>query len=121
MKISINDSDEYNEQKRFVSRLTDFVKVHDCHIHLVAHPRKAASDTDEPGKVDIKGTSHITDLAHNVVVLYRPTDDQKANSIKKGKVAADMVLFVKKNREFGVEGAVMFKFNEQTKKFISGV
>jgi twinkle protein len=121
MKITINESDEYNEQKRFVSRLTDFVKVHDCHVHLVAHPRKAASDTDEPGKVDIKGTSHITDLAHNVVVLYRPTDDQKAASIKKGKVAADMVLFVKKNREFGVEGAVMFKFNESTKKFISGV
>lgn len=121
MKISINDSDEYNEQKRFVSKLTDFVKIHDCHVHLVAHPRKAASDTDEPGKVDIKGTSHITDLAHNVVVLYRPTEDQKANSIKKGKVAADMVLFVKKNREFGVEGAVMFKYAEATKKFISGV
>jgi twinkle protein len=121
MKISINDSDEYNEQKRFVSRLTDFVKIHDCHVHLVAHPRKAASDTDEPGKVDIKGTSHITDLAHNVIVLYRPTEDQKSNSIKKGKVAADMVLFVKKNREFGIEGAVMFKYAEATKKFISGV
>lgn len=117
MKINVNENDEYNQQKQFVSRLTDFVKAHDCHIHLVAHPRKSASDADEPGKVDIKGSSHITDLAHNVIVLYRPNDDQKNRTVKLGKVAADMVLFVKKNREFGVEGRVQFNFDEQTKKF----
>ena len=120
MKIAINDSDEYNEQKKFVSRLTDFAKAHDCHVHLVAHPRKSASDSDQPGKVDVKGTSHITDLAHNVIVLFRPDDEMKQKSIKKGKVPADMIMYVKKNREFGVEGSVFFDFNESTKKFTDG-
>ena len=119
MKVSINDGDEYNEQKKFVSLLADFAKAHDCHVHLVAHPRKGATDTDTPGKVDIKGTSHITDLAHNVIVMYRPTEEQKESSTKKGKHVADMVLYVKKNREFGVEGAVKFRFEEETKRFIS--
>lgn len=117
MKINLNENDEYNQQKAFVSRLTDFVKQHDCHVHLVAHPRKSQTDADEPGKVDIKGSSHITDLAHNVIVLYRPNDEQKEKTVKKGKTASDMVLFVKKNREFGIEGRIQFSFNDQTKKF----
>lgn len=117
MKISINENDEYNQQKSFVSRMTDFVKQFDAHVHLVAHPRKSQSDSDEPGKVDIKGSSHITDLAHNVIVLYRISDEQKDKAKKKGSSAADMLLYVKKNREFGNEGKIHMFFNEQTKKF----
>lgn len=117
MKIDLDENDEYNQQKRFVSRLTDFVKTHNAHIHLVAHPRKSSSDTDEPGKVDVKGSSHITDLAHNVIVLYRTSQEQKEFSAKKGKPVSDMQLYVKKNREFGVEGKVMMLFDDQTKKF----
>lgn len=117
MKVNINENDEYNQQKQFVSRLCDFVKKFNVHVHLVAHPRKTSADTDEPGKVDIKGSSHITDLAHNVIVLYRPNDEQKAKAKKKGNTVSDMQLYVKKNREFGNEGKVHLWFNEQTKKF----
>lgn len=117
MKVSMSENDEYNQQKAFVSRLTDFVKKFNVHIHLVAHPRKTITDMDEPGKVDIKGSSHITDLAHNVIVLYRPNDEQKAKAAKKGAAVSDMQLYVKKNREFGTEGKVHMWFNQQTKKF----
>lgn len=117
MKIKINQNDEYNQQKEFMDLLTDFQKTHKSHIHLVAHPRKTPADTDEPGKVDVKGSSHITDVADNVLVLYRTSEEQKEKSIKKGVVPADMVLFVKKNREFGVEGKVQMWFDDMTKKF----
>lgn len=117
MKIDLNENDEYNQQKRFVSRLADFVKVHDAHVHLVAHPRKTPTDHDEPGKVDIKGSSHITDLAHNVIVLNRTTDKQREMSTKKQVTPSDMQMHLKKNREFGVEGMIKMLFNEQTKKF----
>lgn len=117
MKIQINENDEYNQQKMFVSRLTDFVKRFDCHIHLVAHPRKGQSDDDAPGKVDVKGSSHITDLAHNVIVLFRINEETKDRAREKGKTPPDMVLYVKKNREFGVEGKIGMFFNTQTKKF----
>lgn len=119
MKIQINENDEYNQQKLFVNRLTDFVKRLGCHVHLVAHPRKSQSDDDTPGKVDIKGSSHITDLAHNVIVLYRPSDDQKARARARGRQVSDTQLFVKKNREFGVEGKIHLFFNGRTKKFRS--
>jgi len=121
MKISLNENDEYNQQKQFVTRLFDFAMKMNVHVHLVAHPRKTASDNDEPGKVDIKGSSHITDLASNVIVLYRSSDEQKEKIRKKGKIASDMQLYVKKNREFGIEGMVHMWFNGDTKKFRSEV
>ena len=117
MKIRLNENDEYNQQKEFVSRLCDFAKKFNVHVHLVAHPRKTQSDSDEPGKVDVKGSSHITDMADNVISLFRPEADvlEKANA--KGKKVADMLLYLKKNREFGIEGRIHMAFNSQTKKF----
>jgi len=117
MKIKMPAQDEYKEQADFLSMLTDFAKKFNCHIHLVAHPRKTMTDTDEPGKVDIKGSSHISDLAHNVIVLYRPTQEQKDKSIKKIGRACDAILYVKKNREFGVEGRCDLYFDPRTKSF----
>lgn len=117
MKVSLDLRDEYNAQKDFMSALCDFVQKFDVHVHLVAHPRKTQSDDDEPGKVDIKGTSHLTDLAHNVLVLNRSSDESKENTKKKGKVPSDMQIYIKKNREFGIEGKVHMFFNERTKRY----
>ena len=120
MKISFRGQDEYGEQKDFVNSLCNFAKKFDCHVHLVAHPRKGMSDTDEPGKVDVKGSSHITDLADNVVVLYRVDEKTKEKVLNGGKIPVDMRLFVKKNREFGNEGIVDMRFDEDTKCFYDG-
>lgn len=117
MKVSLDLRDEYNSQKDFVSQLCDFAQKFDVHVHLVAHPRKTQNDDDEPGKVDIKGSSHITDLAHNVLVLNRTSEEAAEKVKKKGKSPSDMQLYVKKNREFGIEGKVHFFFNEQTKRY----
>jgi len=117
MKVLLGGEDNYGKQKEFASDLSDFAKKHRVHVHLVAHPRKTARDQDEPGKVDIKGTSHITDLADNVIVLYRPDEDVKEKQQKKNRTVSDCQLYVKKNREFGVEGRVHLYFSEITKKF----
>jgi len=115
--VRLVSDDDYGKQKDFVSSLSDFSKKHGAHVHLVAHPRKTGSDSDEPGKVDIKGSSHITDLADNVIIMYRPEQEQKEKAIKKGKAVSDTQLYVKKNREFGIEGKVHLYFNEHTKRF----
>ena len=117
MKVKLNDSDEYNEQKNFMNQICDFSKKTNSHVNLVVHPRKTMSDKDEPGKVDVKGSSHITDLAHNVIVMYRVDDETKDKLRKAGKMVADTFLFVKKNREFGIEGKVYMYFNEDTRRF----
>ncbi len=120
MKVALSGKDEYESQKEFVDGLCNFAQRFDCHVHLVAHPRKGMSDTDEPGKVDVKGSSHITDLADNVLVLYRVDEKTKEKRAEKGKTLVDMRLFVKKNREFGHEGTINMQFNEETKNFSDG-
>jgi hypothetical protein len=63
--------DDYTAQKVAVDRLVAFARTYDAHVHLVAHPRKGASDHQGVDKAAIKGTSEITDLAHNVIVVTR--------------------------------------------------
>jgi Replicative DNA helicase len=117
MKISFKGQDEFRQQHDFINRVVSFAQKQNVHVHVVAHPRKTESDDDTPGKVDIKGSSHITDLADNVIVLHRQSAEQKAKVLKNNKVPADTKLFVKKNREFGIEGMVNLTFDEQTKRF----
>jgi twinkle protein len=119
MKIKLNGSNEYESQYDFVNKLKSFAEKYKVHAHLVAHPRKGESDSDAPGKVDVKGSSHLTDIADNVLVLWRLAEEDKERAIKKGK-PAEMVLFVKKNREFGTEGSIRMRFNEETKRFSDG-
>jgi len=111
MRISFPSQDELMEQKRFCSDLVSFARKYSAHVHLVAHPRKGQTDQDRPGKVDVGGTSHITNLAHNVLVLWRASPEQKDKATKAGKDPADNVLYVVKNREWGVEGQVRLKFD----------
>ena len=128
MKISFKAQDEYRQQHDFMNRVISFAQKHKVHVHLVAHPRKTETDDDTPGKVDVKGTSHITDLADNVIVLHRQSEEIKAKirkaavaeANKDGKVPkepSDAKMIVKKNREFGTEGTILLFFAEHTKKF----
>lgn len=117
MTVSFQNEDEYGEQKDFMNELCKFVQTHDVHVHLVAHPRKGSKDTDVPGKVDVKGSSHITDLAHNVIVLSRRDEESKQEARKKRKIPTDAKLYVKKNREFGNLGSIKLMFSEETKSY----
>lgn len=120
MKIHFSGKDEYRDQHDFMNRLIGFLQKHNVHVHLVAHPRKSESDDDKPGKVDVKGTSHITDLSDNVIMLQRQSEDAKRLMILAGHSAddvADAAFYIKKNREFGLEGVVRMHFNIKTKKF----
>jgi len=122
VKIEVEGQDEYRWQQKFMSDLCDFSKKWKSHIHLVAHPRKpgtmAGKDSDEPGKMDVKGTSALTDLAHNVVMLYRTGEKKKESYSRNNKKIADAELSVLKNREFGIEGYIAMTFDDASKRFL---
>lgn len=119
MKISFSGIDDLKEQKQFCNNLIDQLAVqHKGHVHLVAHPRKGFKDHDKPDKVDISGSGDITNLAHNVLMVWRPDEEMKKKASEKGRDMADTVLFVKKNREWGTEGHINFKFRAETKQFV---
>jgi twinkle protein len=120
MKVKLSSNDEYGAQAEFVNLLCDFAKRNKSHVHLVVHPRKTTSDDDNPGKVDVKGSSHITDLADNVIIMYRLSDEGKEKWRKKGRVPPDSLLSVRKNREFGLEGSVKLWFNQENRCFNTG-
>jgi twinkle protein len=70
MKCGI-DEDDFKAQKIFIEKLCDFKNQFNCQIHIVAHPRKTSDETQMPGKLDIKGTGAISDLADNCFTVWR--------------------------------------------------
>jgi len=115
--LSSNSNEVLGEQKKFVSGLKDFASEYKSHIHLVAHPRKSNSDDDQVGKTDVAGSGDITNLADNVFVLHRFSDEIKQVRLKQSKKDYDAMLIVKKNREHGTTGIVGYQFNVKSKRF----
>lgn len=65
------DEDDYNGQKQFIDRLTDFAKEFDAHVLVCAHMRKTDSEDRPSGKMDVKGTGAITDMVDTVASIWR--------------------------------------------------
>lgn len=63
-------------QKEAIRSMCDFAKRNGCHIHLVAHPRKGKDESSGPGKMDVAGSSKITDGADNVFTVWRAQKDE---------------------------------------------
>ena len=66
----------FTAQKEAIRKLCDFAKKHGVHVHLVAHPRKGKDESSGPGKMDVAGSSKITDGADNVFAVWRAQKDQ---------------------------------------------
>ena len=71
----------FTAQKEAIQKLCNFAKKNGCHVHLVAHPRKGRDESTGPGKMDIAGSSKITDGADNVFAVWRAQKDQAEPSL----------------------------------------
>ena len=123
--------DDYNAQTKFVDRLQWAAKAHKCHIHLVAHMRKGRDVLDRPDKWDVKGSSHITDLADNVVIVWankkreeaRKEQSRGATLTKQQEQelerGVDQELIVAKQRHGEYEGSVGLYFDPKSLQFTS--
>ena len=63
--------DDYNGQKSFIDKLTDFTRDYGTHVVLVHHLNKGEDDGQARGKSAVKGTGAITDMADNVLIWWR--------------------------------------------------
>lgn len=63
-------------QKEAIRAMCDFAKRAGAHVHLVAHPRKGKDESSGPGKMDVAGSSKITDGADNVFTVWRAQKDE---------------------------------------------
>ena len=119
--------DDYNGQKQFVDLICDFKNTHNVHIHLVAHPRKGDDEKCVPGKMDVKGSGSLTDLADNVFAVWRNKikeklvdegveEDKNGNPVES---MADTILFCNKQRNHpeGWEGKIALWFNPESLQY----
>lgn len=121
MKCGILE-DDYNAQKLFIDMLCDFKFAHRCHIHLIAHPRKGMHENGAPGKMDIKGTGTITDLADNAFSVWRnkPKEAYLANNPndEEEKKKADAVVYCNKQRNGDWEGQLHLWYHRGCYQFL---
>jgi len=64
-------SEDYARQKEFVNSLCVAARDLGIHIFLVAHSRKTANEDDGSTKMDVSGSSDITNLVDNVLSVHR--------------------------------------------------
>jgi twinkle protein len=110
MKV-VTDEDDYNGQKRFISRLCAAAKDLNIHIHLVHHSRKKDNEAQRPGKQDSKGSGSIVDQCDNFVSVYKfPKKDGDDEKPTHG-------LYVDKQRHGEWEGLLTLWFDEGSLQF----
>lgn len=113
--------DDYNGQKHFVDKLTEFAKEHHVHVILVHHLNKAA-DEGPRNKAAVKGTGAITDMADNVVIWWR--NRKKERQIEEGVADGDDIesvlkkpdalMIVEKQKETGDAPKFTLWFHKST-------
>lgn len=120
--------DDYAGQKRFVEMLSDFARVEETHVAIVAHMRKGDNEDQPAGKMAVKGSGGITDMADTVVEVWRNKPRERALLAqaeygtpvpdKIGK--ADTYINVLKQRATGLEPSIALWFDAATTQFLSG-
>lgn len=114
--------DDYNGQKAFVDELTAIARDHGIHIHLIHHIKKPANEDHVAGKYDLKGSGAITDLADNVITVWRNKTKERnrqANKIISAE-EADTKLLIDKQRNGEFEGLIGLYYLPQSQQFVAG-
>ena len=123
MKCGIAE-DDYNGQKAFIEALADFKNAYDCHVCVVAHSRKGESEHRTPGKMDVKGSGAITDLADTLLSVWRNKDKEEALQVNPDNAERlqepDGVLACSKQRNGEWEGKVALWFDKDSFQYLEG-
>lgn len=75
------DMDKNEPQRQFMAKLCDFAKDNEVHVFLVTHQKKAEDEYSKTGKMDVKGSGAITDLADTVIIWSR--NKKKEDQLKR--------------------------------------
>lgn len=106
------------KQKEAIQKMADFAKRNNCHLHLVAHPRKGLRDADVPDKSDVAGSSKITDGADNVFTVWSASKDESESVVDADK--PDGKLELRKQRNGDVQHYTQWLwFNRDAMQFTS--
>ncbi len=114
--------DDYNGQKAFVEQLCDFANTHNVHVHLITHIRKQIDENKPTGKMDVKGTGAITDMAFNNLIVWRnkvKEAKQQDGEPQDGKPDAVLTCDKQRNAD-GWEGKIALWFDRESMQYLEG-
>ena len=116
VKLGVAESD-LDGQSRIISILCDFKMKLNVHIHLVAHPKKPSNDDDStpPTKYCLRGSSALTDLADNVLIVWRNKEKEKSEMALPSE--ADARLICEKQRDSSYEPDTDLYFNKNSGQY----
>ena len=108
-------NDDFEGQRKFANLLAATARVAQCHIHLVAHPRKLISSDQEPDLNDVAGAREIGGIADNVLFVRRATSRTEYGP---DTTVTPMCISIRKQRHFkGVLADVAGWFHRDWKQF----
>lgn len=118
------NGDKYDKQKYFITQVTALAKKFNCHIVIIAHPRKVVTFLR---KEDISGSADITNLADNVFIVHRVNKDfeKRAEEYLTPDVMMELsgydnIVEVCKNRSYGaVDFMQGLYFERETRRFLN--
>lgn len=125
-------TDDYTGQKNFVDGLCSIARDTGLHVHLVVHMRKGETEHKPADKFDVKGAGEISDLADNLVIVWKdqrkhealddmarkaPADVDEAE-LEKIKGRPDAIVRVAKQRHFEFEGKFLFWFDKGSQLYL---
>lgn len=123
MMMIVATEDRNDEQKQFATDIVRTAQETKVHAHVVAHCRKPATGDDSrpPTKYDVRGSSAITDQAHNIVTVWANKAKKAALEENPQNEAAlqrpDALVSVEGQRNGAFEGKVHLWFDERSMRF----
>ena len=100
--------------ERFMNDLQSMAKHYSSHVHLVCHLRKGDGEGTPPTKHDVKYAGELTDLAENVLIVWRNKPKEE-----NGTVGPDAILRIEKQRYLSWEGAIKLAFDKDYQRWDS--
>ena len=129
MDIGSKDTDVYEKQKDFMTKLISLADLYNVLICLVVHPRKSSQSGIEIGANDVGGSGALTNLPQYVFFTKRYTEKEKAGT-KDGKgnwkkgcepIEEDVMIGTLKNRYVGKIGESRMYFDYMSRRFFTNV
>jgi twinkle protein len=123
MMMICNSEEKLDEQKRFATGLVRLAQEIELHIHVITHCRKpsAGDEAKLPSRYEIRGSSAISDQAHNVIVVWM--NKSKAQKLEENQNDMEAlaqpcaVVKVDKQRNGKWEGKIKLWHDEQSLRF----
>ena len=99
--------DDIERERRFVASLTALAKLHSAHIMLIHHMRKPQDESRVPGKYDLLGAGHISNMAASIFVSWEDKDLREKREFGEGDDGKPDHLFIVAKQRYGsFEGAI---------------